>query len=213
MGVVDSMGVPLFMLQEGNIICGGTFPQSDIPSDFLKCMKTEFECWYLSDLRVSGKDFIQNHLTFCIYNHIAILPEEKWVCLFRCNWHLIFEKMSKSTGNFKNLRQAIEVFLFDVEQAQIVEATEPIAVVTTKETPMRPGAEEITIGVNRLTDPGVVYGIEKSVNILVISRARIEYFIEAQILEAVDVDFIDETKILSQEMTKVIARILDAPVC
>ncbi|GLJ55026.1 hypothetical protein SUGI_1181220 [Cryptomeria japonica] len=136
----------------------------------------------------------------------ATLPEEKWPCLFSYNWHPISEKMSKSIGNFKNLRQAKGVFLFDAEQAQIVEAAGAIAVVMTEETPMRPGAEVAAIGITRLTDLGVVRGIEKSVNILVISRARIGHFAEAQILEAIDVDFIDESEIVSQEMTKVIAR-------
>ncbi|GLJ25888.1 hypothetical protein SUGI_0496180 [Cryptomeria japonica] len=119
--------------------------------------------------------------------------------------------MSKSTGNFKNLGQAIEVFLSDAEHAQIAEAIGSIAVVTIEETPMRPGSKAAAIVVNRLTDLGVVRGIEKFVNILVISRARIGHFIEPQILEAVDVDFIDESEIVSQEMTKVIACILDAP--
>ena len=34
----------------------------------------EFEYWYPFDLRVSGKDLIQNHLTFALYNHTAIFP-------------------------------------------------------------------------------------------------------------------------------------------
>jgi leucyl-tRNA synthetase len=69
-------------------------------------MRSEFEYWYPFDLRVSGKDLIQNHLTFSLYNHVAIWPDgSKAPRSFRCNGHLLLnsEKMSKSTGNFKTL--------------------------------------------------------------------------------------------------------------
>uniref|UniRef100_A0A0C9RNJ6 leucine--tRNA ligase n=1 Tax=Wollemia nobilis TaxID=56998 RepID=A0A0C9RNJ6_9CONI len=106
------------------ILCGGPFPQSDVPSDLLKHMKKEFEYWYPFDLRVSGKDLIQNHLTFCIYNHTAIMSEEKWPRSFRCNGHLMLnsEKMSKSTGNFKTLSQAIEDFSSDATRFSLADA-------------------------------------------------------------------------------------------
>jgi len=78
-------------------------------------MKREFEFWYPFDLRVSGKDLIQNHLTFTVYNHSAIFPKKHWPRAFRCNGHLMLnsEKMSKSTGNFKTLRQAIDEYSAD----------------------------------------------------------------------------------------------------
>jgi leucyl-tRNA synthetase len=79
------------------------------PADVLSTMRTEFNFWYPFDLRVSGKDLIQNHLTFCLYNHTAIFPPEMWPKSIRTNGHLMLnsEKMSKNTGNFKTLRQAI----------------------------------------------------------------------------------------------------------
>ncbi|PKI66236.1 hypothetical protein CRG98_013404 [Punica granatum] len=46
-------------------------------------MKQEFEYWYPFELRVSGKDLIQNHLTFCIYNHTAIMSKPHWPRGFR----------------------------------------------------------------------------------------------------------------------------------
>ena len=53
-------------------------------------------------MQASGKDLIQNHLTFCLYNHVAIWPDrpDRWPRSFRCNGHLMIdsEKMSKSTG-------------------------------------------------------------------------------------------------------------------
>jgi leucyl-tRNA synthetase len=75
-------------------------------------MKDEFKFWYPFDLRVSGKDLIQNHLTFCLYNHTAIWPQEKWPLAFRTNGHLLLnsEKMSKNTGNFLTLRAAVGAF-------------------------------------------------------------------------------------------------------
>ncbi|GLJ55982.1 hypothetical protein SUGI_1201820 [Cryptomeria japonica] len=99
-------------------------------------------------------------------------------------------------GMAQMLRGGVIVEVSNVEQARIAEAAGAIAVVAADETPMRPRAEA-AIGVNRMTDPDVVRGIKQSVNIPVISRARIGHFVEAQILEAVDVDFIDESEILS----------------
>lgn len=107
------------------IFCGGPYPKStDISSSLLHKMKLEFEYWYPFDLRVSGKDLIQNHLTFCIYNHTAILPKHHWPRGFRCNGHIMLnsEKMSKSTGNFRTLRQAIEEFSADATRFSLADA-------------------------------------------------------------------------------------------
>ncbi|XP_030552782.1 leucine--tRNA ligase, cytoplasmic isoform X2 [Rhodamnia argentea] len=107
------------------VFCGGPYPQSsDIPSSLLNQMKQEFEYWYPFDLRVSGKDLIQNHLTFCIYNHTAIMSKRHWPRGFRCNGHLMLnsEKMSKSTGNFKTLRQSIEEFSADATRFSLADA-------------------------------------------------------------------------------------------
>ncbi|GAU23734.1 hypothetical protein TSUD_128380 [Trifolium subterraneum] len=107
------------------IFCGGPLPKStDIESSLLEKMKLEFEYWYPFDLRVSGKDLIQNHLTFCIYNHTAIFPERHWPRGFRCNGHIMLnsEKMSKSTGNFRTVRQAIEEFSADATRFSLADA-------------------------------------------------------------------------------------------
>jgi leucyl-tRNA synthetase len=107
------------------IFCGGPFPKStDISSSVLEKMKLEFEYWYPFDLRLSGKDLIQNHLTFCLYNHTAIFPKRHWPRGFRCNGHLMLnsEKMSKSTGNFRTIRQAIEEFSADATRFSLADA-------------------------------------------------------------------------------------------
>ncbi|KAK3002424.1 hypothetical protein RJ639_022209 [Escallonia herrerae] len=107
------------------LFCDGPFPESsDILSSLLEKMKREFEYWYPFDLRVSGKDLIQNHLTFCIYNHAALMPKHHWPRGFRCNGHIMLnsEKMSKSTGNFRTLRQAIEEFSADATRFSLADA-------------------------------------------------------------------------------------------
>lgn len=104
---------------------GGPAPESsELPAALLRQMRQEFEYWYPFDLRVSGKDLIQNHLTFCIYNHTALLPERQWPLGFRCNGHIMLnsEKMSKSTGNFKTLRQAIEEYSADATRFSLADA-------------------------------------------------------------------------------------------
>ena len=102
----------------------GPMPETRIPSDLLQKMRGEFEYWYPFDLRVSGKDLIQNHLTFCIYNHTAMFPKEKWPLGFRCNGHLLLnsEKMSKSTGNFLTILSSIDLFSADATRFALADA-------------------------------------------------------------------------------------------
>jgi leucyl-tRNA synthetase len=106
------------------VFCDGPAPKSDISPALLSRMKQEFEYWYPFDIRVSGKDLIQNHLTFSIYNHTALVPEHHWPRGFRCNGHLMLnsEKMSKSTGNFRTLRQAIQDFSSDATRFALADA-------------------------------------------------------------------------------------------
>ncbi|KAI3691202.1 hypothetical protein L2E82_49422 [Cichorium intybus] len=106
------------------LFLSGPEPESSIPSSLLQKMKREFEYWYPVDLRVSGKDLIRNHLTFCIYNHTAIFPKRHWPRGFRCNGHIMLnsEKMSKSTGNFRTLKQAIEEFSADATRFSLADA-------------------------------------------------------------------------------------------
>ncbi|KAJ7944735.1 Leucine--tRNA ligase, cytoplasmic [Quillaja saponaria] len=107
------------------IFCAGPYPKASvIASSIIDQMKQEFEYWYPFDLRVSGKDLIQNHLTFSIYNHTAIMPKHHWPRGFRCNGHIMLnsEKMSKSTGNFKTLNQSIEEFSADATRFSLADA-------------------------------------------------------------------------------------------
>jgi leucyl-tRNA synthetase len=83
---------------------------SGISKEALASMRREFEYWYPLDLRVSGKDLIPNHLTFFLYIHLAIFPQEYWPKGVRANGHLLLngEKMSKSTGNFMTLDEMVK---------------------------------------------------------------------------------------------------------
>ena len=91
-------------------------PKTNIKRDVLQRMRREFEYWYPVDLRVSGKDLIQNHLTYFLYNHCAIWPKkpELWPQSIRANGHLLLnsEKMAKSTGNFLTLTDALDRYSF-----------------------------------------------------------------------------------------------------
>ncbi|KAI1637709.1 hypothetical protein F4809DRAFT_640190 [Biscogniauxia mediterranea] len=101
---------------------------SDIPLVTLQAMRREFEYWYPLDLRVSGKDLIQNHLTFFLYNHVAIWPAEYWPRGIRANGHLLLngDKMSKSTGNFLTLRESIERYGADAVRVALADAGDGI---------------------------------------------------------------------------------------
>ncbi|KAM3348461.1 hypothetical protein ACQJBY_022002 [Aegilops geniculata] len=106
------------------VFCDGPAPNSSISPALLSKMKQEFKYWYPFDIRVSGKDLIQNHLTFSIYNHTALLPEYHWPRGFRCNGHLMLnsEKMSKSTGNFLTLKEAILRYSSDATRFALADA-------------------------------------------------------------------------------------------
>lgn len=107
------------------------FPKNcKISRAHLEKMKKEFKFWYPVDLRVSGKDLIQNHLTFFIYNHTAIWNdnEKMWPRGIRANGHLLLNssKMSKSEGNFMTLSEGIKKFSADAMRLALADAGDTI---------------------------------------------------------------------------------------
>lgn len=111
------------------VLGGGEFPtNSPVPREKADLMRREFLYFYPMDLRSSGKDLINNHLTFCIYNHAALFPEELWPRGMRANGHLMLNgaKMSKSTGNSLSLRQAVEKFGADATRVSLADAGDGI---------------------------------------------------------------------------------------
>ncbi|KAK3939257.1 leucine--tRNA ligase, cytoplasmic [Diplogelasinospora grovesii] len=103
--------------------------KSKIPKETLQAMRREFEYFYPLDLRVSGKDLIPNHLTFFLYNHIALFPREYWPRGVRANGHLQLngEKMSKSTGNFMTLDDVVKKYGADAARVALADAGDGIS--------------------------------------------------------------------------------------
>lgn len=97
---------------------------SGIACNVLLDMKKEFSYWYPMDLRVSGKDLLFNHLTFMLYVHAALFPSEFWPRGMRVNGHLLLNaaKMSKSTGNFMTLSDALVTFSADATRFTLADA-------------------------------------------------------------------------------------------
>ncbi|KAM4875852.1 leucine--tRNA ligase, cytoplasmic [Thomomys bottae] len=106
------------------------FPETQISKEKLDQLKQEFEYWYPVDLRTSGKDLIPNHLSYYLYNHVAMWPEQrdKWPVAVRANGHLLLnsEKMSKSTGNFLTLTQAADKFSADGMRLALADAGDTV---------------------------------------------------------------------------------------
>lgn len=102
--------------------------RSGIKKCDLDTMRREFEYWYPLDMRVSGKDLIGNHLTFCIYIHTALFSQEYWPRSMRVNGHLLLngEKMSKSTGNFLTLDDAVKKYGADATRVALADAGDGI---------------------------------------------------------------------------------------
>ncbi|KAI8893706.1 hypothetical protein BC833DRAFT_607486 [Globomyces pollinis-pini] len=107
-----------------HIFTNSPIKNSKIPADTLKLMKREFEYFYPMDLRTSGKDLINNHLTFMIYNHVAIFAKKYWPRSVRANGLLLLnnEKMSKSTGNFLTMADAIKKYGADATRFALADA-------------------------------------------------------------------------------------------
>ena len=80
------------------------------------------------------------------------------------------------------------------EQARIAEAAGACAVMALERIPADIRAAG---GVSRMSDPKMIQGIQEAVSIPVMAKCRIGHFVEAQILEAIEIDYIDESEVLS----------------
>ncbi len=111
------------------ILLNGKFPtDSPVPEEKAAELKYSFNYFYPMDVRSSGKDLIPNHLTFCIYVHAALFEERHWPRSMRANGHLLLngKKMSKSTGNFLTLREALGKFGADATRLTMADAGDDI---------------------------------------------------------------------------------------
>jgi pyridoxal 5'-phosphate synthase pdxS subunit len=98
------------------------------------------------------------------------------------------------TGMAEMLRGGVIMDVVDAEQAKIAEAAGASAVMALERVPSdirRDG------GVARMSAPEMIRGIQECVTIPVMAKARIGHFAEAQILEALEVDYVDESEVLT----------------
>lgn len=110
--------------------------------------------------------------------------------------------MTEATENRSQLNRNLAQMLkggviMDVttpEQAHIAEEAGACAVMALERIPADIRAAG---GVSRMSDPKMIKGIQEAVSIPVMAKCRIGHFVEAQILEAIDIDYIDESEVLS----------------
>lgn len=132
------------------------------------------------------------------------MPNNIWACGFadcaKCSIPtegIICMNNERYTLN-KNLAQMLKGgVIMDVttpEQAKIAEAAGACAVMALERIPADIRAAG---GVSRMSDPKMIKGIQKAVSIPVMAKCRIGHFAEAQILEAIEIDYIDESEVLS----------------
>jgi len=97
-------------------------------------------------------------------------------------------------GLAEMLKGGVIMDVVDAEQAKIAEDAGAVAVMALERVPAdirRDG------GVARMSDPGMIRAIKEAVTIPVMAKARIGHFVEAQVLEALEVDYIDESEVLT----------------
>ncbi len=97
----------------------------NIKAEILKEMREEFDYWYPVDLRVSAKELVPNHLTFFLFQHVALFPHKLPRCI-GVNGMISIEgkKMSKSKGNFITMKDAISKYGADVTRASLLYSAE-----------------------------------------------------------------------------------------
>ncbi len=97
-------------------------------------------------------------------------------------------------GLAEMLKGGVIMDVVTAEQAKVAEAAGAAAVMALERVPAdirRDG------GVARMSDPEMIQGIQEAVTIPVMAKARIGHFVEAQVLEALEVDYIDESEVLT----------------
>ncbi|MBD3230651.1 MAG: leucine--tRNA ligase [Candidatus Lokiarchaeota archaeon] len=94
---------------------------SGINKKLIEKMKNEFEYWYPVNLRNSAKELIYNHLTFFLFQHVAIWPEKYWPKIVGVNGMIQIEgeKMSKSRGLFITMDEALKKYGADVTRLEL----------------------------------------------------------------------------------------------
>jgi pyridoxal 5'-phosphate synthase pdxS subunit len=109
---------------------------------------------------------------------------------------MIIEKSTERTkvGLAEMLKGGVIMDVTSPEQAKIAEEAGACAVMALERVPAQIRAEG---GVARATDPAIIQSIQRAVTIPVMAKCRIGHFVEARILEALEVDFVDESEVLT----------------
>lgn|SRR5699024_6218403 len=94
----------------------------------------------------------------------------------------------------KQLAGGVIMDVVNVEQAKIAEAAGAVAIMALERVPADIRAAG---GVSRMSDPQMIKEIQAAVSIPVMAKVRIGHFVEAQILESLQIDYIDESEVLS----------------
>ncbi|MFL5949039.1 MAG: pyridoxal 5'-phosphate synthase lyase subunit PdxS, partial [Gaiellaceae bacterium] len=102
--------------------------------------------------------------------------------------------MRVKSGLAEMLKGGVIMDVTDAEQARIAEDAGAVAVMALERVPADIRAEG---GVARMADPDKIAEIQESVTIPVMAKCRIGHFVEAQVLEALEVDYIDESEVLT----------------
>ena len=98
------------------------------------------------------------------------------------------------SGHAQMLKGGVIMDVVNAEQAKIAQEAGAVAVMALERVPADIRADG---GVARMTDPAIVQGIMDSVSIPVMAKCRIGHFVEAQVLEAIGIDYIDESEVLT----------------
>lgn len=104
------------------------------------------------------------------------------------------ERIEKNRNLAELLKGGVIMDVTNPEQARIAEAAGAMAVMALERVPADIRAAG---GVSRMSDPKMIKEIQKAVSIPVMAKCRIGHFVEAQILEAIGIDYIDESEVLS----------------
>ncbi|MDR2383238.1 MAG: pyridoxal 5'-phosphate synthase lyase subunit PdxS [Prevotellaceae bacterium] len=110
-------------------------------------------------------------------------------------------EIDRKTGTFtvkkglaEMLKGGVIMDVVNPEQAKIAEEAGAVAVMALERVPSDIRAQG---GVARMSDPEMIIGIQQAVSIPVMAKARIGHIVEARVLEALDIDFIDESEVLT----------------
>ncbi|MCK5034265.1 MAG: pyridoxal 5'-phosphate synthase lyase subunit PdxS [Candidatus Sabulitectum sp.] len=98
------------------------------------------------------------------------------------------------TGHAQMLKGGVIMDVINAEQALIAQEAGAVAVMALERVPADIRTQG---GVARMSDPDMIKGIQAVVTIPVMAKCRIGHFVEAQVLQALDIDFIDESEVLT----------------